>query len=138
MDIQPQLHHALLLAKPFIPLIILGTIGILSYTPDSSAGPLAVPDQPQCMASVNNSKRGSVLALRRSKISYTPLRRLQEMSLRYQQHLMLGMPLSNTSLSCWTMHKSSSCSHSLANIIRETGSPRLLRLKCLHLAKRLS
>lgn len=72
MDIL-ALDDALVLAKPFIPLIIFGTIGLLAYATVFGTGPLAVPDQPQCKASASNTKRGSVFGAAAEKnIVYTP------------------------------------------------------------------
>ena len=96
MDILAQLSDALVLAKPFVPMIIFGTFGLLANSTVFGTGPLAVPDQPQRKASASDTKRGSVFGALPRIISYIPLRTLSVIRLRYQQHLMLGMPLSNT------------------------------------------
>ena len=73
MDIPSQLNDALLLAKPFIPLIVMALIGLSSYAVILNRGPLAVPDQPQRKASTSDTKRGSVFgAAAQNNVVYTP------------------------------------------------------------------
>jgi len=73
MDILAQLNDALILAKPFVPLITLVTIGLMSYATISGTGPLAVPDQVQRKASASDTKRGSSFgAAAEMNTVYTP------------------------------------------------------------------
>mmetsp|Transcript_14005 Transcript_14005/g.33959 ORF Transcript_14005/g.33959 Transcript_14005/m.33959 type:complete len:445 (-) Transcript_14005:136-1470(-) len=73
MDILAQLNDALVLAKPFVPLITLVTIGLMSYATISGTGPLAVPDQVQRKASASDTKRGSAFgAAAEMNTVYTP------------------------------------------------------------------
>ena len=73
MDILAQLSDALVLAKPFVPMIIFGTFGLLANSTVFGTGPLAVPDQPQRKASASDTKRGSVFgAAAENNIVYSP------------------------------------------------------------------
>lgn len=73
MDIPSQLNDALLLARPFIPLIVIALIGLSSFAVILNRGPLAVPDQPQRKASTSDTKRGSVFgAASQNNVVYTP------------------------------------------------------------------